>query len=259
MNISQSQENPVSNEADDGELFELMAGGGETGLAAFDIFYRRYAKGLKKRTCRIEGLAESDAEDFMQEAMLRAYRSADTFKPPDVSLSSAAKRSKTMFWLIEIARNLHLEKLRELEVEGVKGFDSLEAENEDGEFSHYIPDELNDGEGYHLVRAAEEKSIPGLAPPEETESDKMQRLKEILKRLPEKKRDILLTYFGDEYDYRNPKRPLSRELIAELKGRHDETSDNLRQIKGRTFKAVNKECNKEEKTNQQENQNYEQQ
>lgn len=247
MDISQSQENSVSSEADDGELFALMAAGGETGRDAFAVFYRRYSRRLKQLTCRIEGLSKNDGEDFMQEAMLKAYNSAHTFKPPDASLSPKAKREKTMFWLIEIARNLHNEKLRKLKAEGVNGFDSLEAEDEEGEFSHFITDELDDGEGYHLVRAAEEKTIPELVPPEEPESEKMQRLKESLKRLPEKKRAILLAYYGDEYDYRDPERPLSRELIAELKNEHNVTSENLRQIKGRTLKAVKAECNPEEK------------
>lgn len=252
MNISQSQENSVSGEADDGELFALMAAGGETGLAALDVFYRRYSKRLKKLTCRIEGLSKNDGEDFMQETMLKAYRSAHTFKPPDASLNPAAKRDKTMFWLIEIARNIHNGKLRILETEGVNGFDSLETDNEEGEFSHFITDELDDGEGYHLVRAAEEKTIPGLIPPEESESEKMRRLKESLNRLPEKKRAILLAYYGDEYDYRDPHRPLSRELIAELKDEYKVTSENLRQIKTRAYKKVKTECSPEEKIKQKE-------
>lgn len=247
MDISQSQENSVSGEADDGELFELMAAGGETGLAALDVFYRRYSKRLKQLTCRIEGVSKNDSEDFMQEVMLKAYRSAHTFKPHDASLNPTAKRDKTMFWLIKIARNLHNEKLRELETEGVNGFDSLETEDENGEFSHFITDKLKDGEGYHLVRAAEEKTIPELVPPEEPESEKMQRIKNGLKRLSEKKRDILLNYFGDEHDYRDPKRPLSRELLAELKEKHNvKTSENLRQIKGRALKEVKADCKKEE-------------
>ena len=247
MDISRSQENSVSDEADDGELFALMAAGGETGLAALDVFYRRYVRDLHNRTCRIKGLKEADREDFVQDAMMRAYRSADTFKTPNASLSPAAKRDKTVAWLVEIARNLHLEKLRELKNEGVNGFDSLEAEDEDGEFSHFIIDELKDGEGYYLVRAAEEKTIPGLVLPEEPESEKMQRIKTGLNRLSEKKRDVLLNYFGDEYDYRDPKRPLSRDLIAELKAKHNvKTSENLRQIKGRALKEVKVECSTEE-------------
>lgn len=253
MDISQSQENSVSGEADDGELFALMAGGGDVGLAALDIFYRRYVRDLHNRTCRIKGLKQADREDFVHDAMMKAYRSADTFKPPAASLSPAAKREKTVAWLIEIARNLHLEKLREIKAEGVNGFDSLEANDEDGKFSHFITDKLKDGEGYHLVREAEEKTIPGLVPPEETESEKMQWIKNSLNRLREKKRDILLTYFGDEYDYRNPKRPLSRELMAELKEKHGETSENLRQIKGRTLKTVKVECLREEKIKRKEN------
>lgn len=258
MNISQSLEISISGEADDGELFAVMAGGGEAGFAAFDVFYRRYAKELHKRTCRIEGLSKNDAEDFMQEAMLRAYRAANTFKPPNKSLSPAAKRNKTMFWLIEIARNLHFEKKRKLEVEGVNGFDSLEIEDENGEFSHFITDNLKNGEGYHLTREAEEKSIQELIPPENEDSEKMQILKTKLIRLPEKKRDILLTYFGDEYDYRTPKRPLSRELMDELKVRLDETSENLRQIKGRTYKALKSDCEKEEKIRKEKRKTYEQ-
>jgi RNA polymerase sigma factor (sigma-70 family) len=246
MNISKSLKNDIGEDVEDGELFERMAGGGEVGLAAFGIFYSRYAEELNKRTCRVEGLSDADSEDLMQEAMLRAYRAASTFKPPDASLNSDAKWSKTMFWLIEIARNIHLEKIRKLEADGVNGFESLEVEDESGEFSHFITDILKDGEGFHLVREAEEKAIQELVPSEETESEKMQILKGRLNRLPKKKQDILLVYFGDEYDYRTPKRPLSRELIGELKEKYSETSENLRQIKGRAFKVVKADCQKEE-------------
>lgn len=248
MNNSQSQEISISNETDDGELFEMMVGKGETGLAAFDVFYRRYVKGLHKRTCRIKGLAQADKEDFVQEAMLRAYRFAHKFKSPDSSLSKSAKRNKTMAWLVKIARNLHLEKLRKLKADGVKGFTVFEVENEDGEFSHFVTDELHNGEGFHQIREAEERAIPGLIPPEDgkTNSERIKNVKVFLNGLPEKKRDVILAYFGDEYDYRNPKKPLSRELIESLKDKHDLTSANLRQIKKRTFEAAEKELKEKE-------------
>jgi RNA polymerase sigma factor (sigma-70 family) len=250
MNISQSQENSVGGEADDGELFKLMAAGGEAGLVALGVFYRRYAEGLHKRTCRIKGLAEADREDFMHETMLRAYRSAHTFKPPDASLIRAAKRAKTMAWLVEIARNLHLEILRKLKAGGMNGFASLEAEDENGEFSHFITDKLRNGEGYHLLRETEEKVIPRLVPPEneeKTESERMRSLKNFLNNLPEKKRDVLLTYFGEDYDYRDPNKPLPRKVIDALKAKHKGlTSANMRQIKKRTFEAADKELKKKE-------------
>ena len=248
MNISQSKEISVSNETDDGELFEIMAGGCETGLAAFGVFYSRYAKGLHKRTCRIKGLTEADREDFVQEAMLRAYRFAHKFKPPDPSLDKSAKRNNTMAWLIKIARNLHLEKLRKLKADGVNGFTPLEMEDENGEFSHFITDKLRDGEGFHLTREMEEKVIPGLTSPEteKENSERMKNVKQFLNNLPEKKRDVLLANFGDEYDYRNPKKPLSRKLIESLKDKHNLTSANMRQIKKRTIEAAKKELKKKE-------------
>lgn len=244
MNISQSLEISISGEVDDGELFAVMAGGGETGFAAFGIFYRRYVDDLYERICHIKGLAEADRNDFVQEAMMQAYRAADTFKPPDPSLSNTAKRNKTLAWLLKIARRLHLQELRKLKADGVNGFEPLEAEDENGEFSYFILDNLRNGEGYHLMREAEKKAIPGLASSEETKSERMAAVKDFLKKLPEKKRDVLLAYFGDEYDYRYPKKPLSRKLIAKLNKKHGLTSASLRQIKKRTLKEASAKLNK---------------
>lgn len=244
MNISQSLEISISGEADDGELFAVMADGGEVGRTAFSIFYRRYIKDLYERICHIKGLAEADRNDFVQEAMMQAYRAANTFKPPDPSLSNTAKRNKTLAWLLKIARRLHLQELRKLKGDGVKGFEPLEAEDENGDFSHFILDNLRNGEGYHLMREAEKRAFPGLDSSEETESEKMAAVKEFLKKLPEKKRDVLLACFGDEYDYRNPKKPLSRKLIAKLNKKHGLTSASLRQIKKRTLKDASAKLNK---------------
>ena len=153
-----------------------------------------------------------------------------------------------MAWLIKIARNLHLEKLRKLESDGVNGFIPLEKEDDNGEFSHFITDELCDGEGFQIMRETEEKVIPGFVPQdyENEDSERMKDLKIFLNNLSEKKRDVLLAYFGDEYDYRNPKKPLSRKLIESLKDKHNMTSANMRQIKKRTFEAAEKELKKKE-------------
>ena len=244
MNFSQSLEISISNEADDGELFAVMTGGGEIGLAAFGVFYRRYVKDLFERICRIKIIAEDDQNDFVQETMMQAYRAADTFKPPDPSLSDSAKRNKTLAWLLMIARRLQLQELRKLKNDGVNGFESLEAEDENGDFSHFILDNLQNGEGYHLMRKAEMRAFPSLESSEETESERMAAVKDFLNKLPEKKRDVILTYFGDEYDYRNPKKPLSRKLIAKLNKKHGLTSAGLRQIKKRTLKEASSKLNK---------------
>lgn len=244
MNISQSLEISISGEADDGELFAVMAGGGEAGLAALDVFYRRYIKDLYERICRIKGLTEADRNDFVQETMMQAYRAADTFKPPDASLNNTAKRNKTLAWLLKIARRLQLQKLRKLKADGVNGFEPLEIEDENGEIPQFVLDNLRNGEGYHQMREVEKRAYPGLDLVEEIESERMTAVIDFLNNLPEKKRDVITAYFGDEYDYRNPQKPLSRKLIAKLKKKHGLTSAALRQIKKRTLEEASAKLNK---------------
>lgn len=244
MNISQSLEISISGEADDGELFAVMAGGGEAGFAAFGIFYRRYIDNLYERTCQIKGLAEADPENIVQETMMQAYRAAETFKPPDASLSNAAKRNKTLAWLLKIARRLHLQELRKLKADGVNGFEPLEIEDENGEIPQFVLDNLRNGEGYHQMRESENRAYPSLDLTKETESERMAAVKDFLNNLPEKKRDVITAYFGDEYDYRYPQKPLSRKLIAKLKKKHGLTSAALRQIKKRTLEEASAKLNK---------------
>jgi len=82
----------VESKDPDFEFIERVAAGDEKAMA---IFYERY-KGLVGRLARNSGLGEADARELVQEAFLRAWQSAGSFK----GLSTARS------WLCGIVRHL---------------------------------------------------------------------------------------------------------------------------------------------------------
>jgi len=87
----------VESKDPDFELIERMAAGDE---GAMTIFYERY-KGLVGRLARHSGLDDADARDLVQEAFLRAWQSARTFR----ALSTARS------WLRGIVRHLIADRI----------------------------------------------------------------------------------------------------------------------------------------------------
>jgi len=92
-----SQGEAVASEDPDFELIERMAAGDE---GAMTIFYERY-KGLVGRLARHSGLDEADSRELVQEAFLRAWQSARSFR----ALSTARS------WLRGIVRHLIADRI----------------------------------------------------------------------------------------------------------------------------------------------------
>jgi RNA polymerase sigma-70 factor, ECF subfamily len=104
-----------SNQLSEQELVTLTAlGDGE----AFAVIFRRYEQKLFRIAVRISGNV-SDAEDIVQEALLKAYKGIDTFRFSS-SLST---------WLTRIVINCALMELRRVKQ---RAWLSLDAANENG-------------------------------------------------------------------------------------------------------------------------------
>ena len=93
MKSTENLEYSLSDEASDPELFAAMVAGSEIGFSAFEIFYRRYVDDLYKYIFRVRGLLEHDKWDLVQETMVKAFRSAATFKDVEDKSSDAKKKS----------------------------------------------------------------------------------------------------------------------------------------------------------------------
>jgi RNA polymerase sigma-70 factor (ECF subfamily) len=81
---------------------DLMAEVARGDRAAFSRLYRGYAPRLKAYLMR-GGLAAGEAEDVVQEAMVRVWRKAPLFDPAKASVGA---------WMFAIVRNLRIDFLR---------------------------------------------------------------------------------------------------------------------------------------------------
>ncbi len=240
-------ESPLTDEASDGELLAAMVAGDEAGLAAFEIFYSRYVEDLYKYIYRVKGLLEADRRDLVQEAMLKAYHSAATFKRNEIADSDAEKnRRQTVAWLGQIAARIHYQKFRRQN--GAK-FEVLEEENRDSEKTELASDKIPKGERGLRIRESEEKFLQALSSNGQVESVPRKILQEVLDKLPERECEILLATY-EEFDLQNPKKQLSREKINEIKERYNISSENLKQIRYRAKKFVFEECLKKFESSQ---------
>ncbi len=84
---------------DEGSLLARMAGGD---LNAFEAVLASHQDGVLRSAMRIVR-DESEAEDITQEAFLRLWKTAGTFKPSGGGIGG---------WLRQVARNLAIDRLR---------------------------------------------------------------------------------------------------------------------------------------------------
>lgn len=99
----------------------------ENEIDVFEGLVKRYDKGLYNLALRMTGNPE-DAKDLAQEALIRAYRSFDSFK-----LGTSFER-----WLYRIATNLYIDKLRKKRGFIIQSLDEPITTDE-GEVSREIP------------------------------------------------------------------------------------------------------------------------
>jgi RNA polymerase sigma factor (sigma-70 family) len=165
---------------------------------AFTIFYHRYKQFLWNM-CLSICQDDSLAKDVTQNTWIAIYKSGHTYN---------ASESKVKTWMSTIAQN-EFKDLMKSEV----GYKSL---NEDIDSIADSDSENND---------EEEMSIP---------SPEKKSLDEALNQLSEKEKDILLTYFR----FSDGNRHLPDEVLLELRQKYNTTSENLRQIRKRSFVKI---------------------
>lgn len=220
-------------EPSDGELFVKMASKNEESENAFNIFYNRYKNDFYKNIFRLR-LNEADRKELFNETMMQTYVKSHTFKvEKDISIKK--QRGKTLSWLGKIARNIFNQKSRDKKkkINAEANEDLLETASENGiilksQLSSKIRESENDFLGI-----------------ENSESNKISLEKEILRKvlteLPERDRDILLSYY-DEFDLEIKHQQLSGAKIKELTERYNVTPNYMRKIKERAFKTVRERC-----------------
>lgn len=192
--------------------YMAMAATDPTGArAAFDEFYRRHAPELyrhlrDRRAVRLVARDDVEVEDFVQETFLRAFLSADTFEPEDITDPKRLHR-RVQAWLGTIALNLVRDLCRtdrpELRVENV---------GELAKSLRYV--ETGDAEP-EVVKAVEA----------------------FLEGLPERERDVMLE---DALHYKPgvTHQRLSNEASSALARKWHTTPENIRAIRSRTKKAL---------------------
>ena len=122
----------TKHELSDAELMVLIARGDQE---AFDLVYVRYKTQLSRFIAKFVQ-DEACADDLLQEAFLRVYRSADKFKP----------EGRFVGWLYRIATNLCLNELRrrrahpQVSLNREVQFAVTDSESESVELHELIPD-----------------------------------------------------------------------------------------------------------------------
>ena len=100
---------------------------------AFRLLVERHSHALFRLACRMTG-NEHDAEDVVQEALLKAYRSLDRFED----------RSQVGSWLYRIAANCAFDLLRSRQRRGEQA--ALGADDEDADGAMGVPSAAPDPE-----------------------------------------------------------------------------------------------------------------
>jgi len=226
----------------DGELLKLIANRGEQGERAFDAFYSRYIKDFYKKVCRIS-LDENVIQELVSETMEQVYYKAHTFKAEE-GIDSDAERRRTLAWLGKIAHRIFLQKLRDQEKDPETV--SMDSDNFEGKKNELLEKMSENGfitkaNLNHIIRESGNKTLGIINTEREAISPHRKTLREVMSRLPEREKDILLNWF-EEYDPRIKNQKLPRKTIKNLRERYNVTPDYIRKIKERTFKAVREKC-----------------
>ena len=212
-------------EVSDGELIQLL-GEPFRKEEAFDEFYRRYSSFLFKvcsKSCWCFDSAGHLAEDVFQNTMMKVLAKGGAFKLPDPFDSvNAPKYIKA--WLAKIAFNELQEFLRKNPDEKVLANSTRKRTSE-----------LSDSVGYQ--ESFEEEFIA--APP----SIQKENLERALGMLTDREREILMTYM----QFLDPSRPnlhLPEDVLKAMCSKYCITAENVRQIKVRTLKKLEKYLHK---------------
>jgi len=129
-------------------------------LPHLDAAYR-FARWLSHST--------TDADDTVQEAILRAYRGFDALRGSDVKA-----------WLLTIVRNCHATALRQQQRRGYVP----------------LPEEHDVGDGHALIAATPDPESAAIR------SDHQRTLEQVMSALPEEHREVLVLREIEDMDYR---------------------------------------------------------
>lgn len=180
--------------------------------AAFAEFHRRHAKYLY---AQLQKRYPGFAEDIASETLLRAYKKAGKFDLKRLTNSGTPEqqRPKVRAWLGGIAHNLAAD---------------LYAAREKDPVTHSSTTSLPDDWGHD--RASDEPV---------SNDELSDRVREVLDSLPEREREIALVMAHNWQSGEKANR-WSREEIATVAARLGETPENIRQIKCRLHKKLEK-------------------
>lgn len=218
--------------ATDGQLFALMARGGEAGKEAWAVFYLRYVGDLRRLVCRVRGLPQGGVDELVQDAMVQAYRAARTFRADD-SLDADAARRRTLAWLGRVARNLYWSLLRQRRGVTFGSLDGLEDEGGARLSNRGRP--LAAGELYREIRTTEEH----VAGDSDADGETLRRrlVREALGTLSERERDILVETY-EYYERGQKQQRLPQAAVAKICAAHDIKPAYLRQLRKRAHEKI---------------------
>ncbi len=231
MESIQSGGNPKMSEATDEQLFALMAGRGEDAKVAWKTFYLRYINDLYRLVHRLPGVSPSDIEDLVQDTMVKAWRSAHTFRGGGDGNADTAHR-RTLAWLGRIAKN-HYWEMRRRKVILVNDSETQVDEPPREETRSHRLSKL-----HHEVRKALDAVTGAVEAGAETISIQRQLLQEALATLTEREKEIILATYEHYEPGQQQQRRLPPKVVDEICQRFNITPDNLRQIRGRTDKKI---------------------
>jgi RNA polymerase sigma factor (sigma-70 family) len=235
MNSTVTRITAIISQTSDGELFALVAAGGDAGNEACAEIYRRYFKVLcKDISKRHKFIPQSMLEGLAQDALIQAIKKAHNFKEGDVSDAKSA-RNHTLSYLCTIA--FHNYQSRQLKQRGMN-FESLT--QEDGEDDSQLSTKgrpLSSGEVYRAIKDVEDE-LYGSGNDDHTSHLKRLRC-EALDSLTDRERFILIVTF-EYHQYGQEYQRLPNEKVKEISETYNISHDYVRQLRKRAIKKIKK-------------------
>jgi RNA polymerase sigma factor (sigma-70 family) len=231
MESNQSGGNPKMSEATDEQLFALMARRGEEAKEAWETFYRRYLSDFHRLVCRLPGVSPSQVEDLVQDTMVKAWKSAHTFRGREDGDADSARR-RALAWLGRIARN-HNWETRRRKIALVN--DSAGQEDEDERASHQNESRSRRLSKLHREVEQAVNRVAGVVKlGAEGDSIRRQLLRGALATLSDRERAIVIATYEHYEPGQEQQRRLPKEAVDDICRKFKITSENLRQIRRRT-------------------------
>jgi RNA polymerase sigma factor (sigma-70 family) len=225
----------IISRATDGELFHLVAAGGDAREEACDEIYRRYFGDLRRDISNhYKFIPQFMVEDLAQGALIRAIEKADDFEEGDVSDAKSA-RSHTLCFLREIALHKYLNEQREYR--GIL-VESLIHEVGEGSFQLSTKGRvLGPGELYRELKVAEDELYSS------SNDDQTSLLKRLvcaaLDSLPDRERYILMVTF-EYHEYGQEHSRLPNKVVTEISETYNISHDYVRQLRKRALEKIEK-------------------